>query len=238
MTLISDSIASTTPTLLVFQRTSKGRQRASWFTAENADDAQQAAKPKAYTILRITDEPGQQLVAAQLPRGQYTTDGGAGVPFVARERLNRVLRAIAPDLADPVCDKDHAPTENTVVRIHPRATLPVLIDVSANPTPSAPSDWDEIKPGSVVLARDHHQEAWYEAVVLNLIGDVCRIRWRDYPGERIQTCRRHQLGIMFPFTPGQCCRPTQRRQSPCYKHQGSHGMARFGLDPNWRHSEV
>ncbi|GEO17792.1 hypothetical protein [Microvirga aerophila] len=198
MTLISDSTSSTTPTLLVFERTLKGRQRASWFTAEDADEAEQAAKPMGYTMLPVTDEAGPQLVAAQLPRGQYTRDGGAGVPFVARERLNRVLRAIAPDLADPIVETNHAPTENKVVRIHPRATVPVLIDVSTNPAPSAPSDWDEIKPGSVVLARDHHQEAWYEAVVLNVIGDVCRLRWRDYPGERIQTCRRNQLGLLYP----------------------------------------
>jgi hypothetical protein len=44
MTLISDSTSNTTPTLLVFERTSSGRQRASWFTAEDADEAEQAAK--------------------------------------------------------------------------------------------------------------------------------------------------------------------------------------------------
>jgi hypothetical protein len=151
-----------------------------------------------YTILRLTDEAGQQLVAAQLPRGQYTRDGGAGVPFVARERLNRVLRAIAPDLADPIRDNDHASTESQVVRIHPRTTLPVLIDVSSDPTPSTPTNWDEIKPGSVVLVRDKHDEAWYEAVVLNAVGDVYRLKWRDYPGYPVLTRQRHQLGLLFP----------------------------------------
>ena len=67
MTLISDSTASTTPTLPVFERTSKGRQRASWFTAEDADEAERAAKPMGYMILRVTDKAGQQIVAAQLP---------------------------------------------------------------------------------------------------------------------------------------------------------------------------
>jgi hypothetical protein len=198
MTLISDSTASTTPTLLVFQRTSKGRQRASWFAAEDADEAEQAAKPMGYTILRLTDEAGQQLVAAQLPRGQYTRDGGAGVPFVARERLNQVLRAIAPDLADPVGDNDHAATENKVVRIHPRTTLPVLIDVSSDPIPSAPTDWEGIKTGSLVLVRDKHDEAWYEAVVLNAVRDVYRLKWRDYPGYPVLTRQRHQLGLVYP----------------------------------------
>jgi hypothetical protein len=28
-----------------------------------------------YTILHVTDEAGQQIVAAQLPRGYYTRDG-------------------------------------------------------------------------------------------------------------------------------------------------------------------
>ncbi|GEO19072.1 hypothetical protein [Microvirga aerophila] len=198
MTLISDSTSTTTPTLLVFQRTSKGRQRASWFTAEDADEAEQAARPMGYTILRITDEAGQQLIAAQLPRGRYTRDGGAGVPFVARERLNRVLRVIAPGLADPVRNEDHGATENKVVRIHPRTTLPVLIDVSPDPIPSTPTDWDEIKPGSVVLVRDKHDEAWYEAVVLNAVGDVYRLKWRDYPGYPVLTRQRQQLGLIYP----------------------------------------
>jgi hypothetical protein len=198
MTLISDSNSPSKPVLLVFERTSKGRQRASWFTAQDADEAEQAAKPMGYAILRLSDEAGQQLVAAQLPRGQYTRDGGAAVAFVARERLNRVLRAIAPDLADPVRNTDHAATENKVVRIHPRTTLPVLIDVSSNPIPSAPTSWDEIKPGSVVLVRDKHDEAWYEAVVLNAVGDVYRLKWRDYPGYPVLTRQRQQLGLIYP----------------------------------------
>ncbi|GEO16903.1 hypothetical protein [Microvirga aerophila] len=156
MTSISDCTTKSHPVLVVFGRTSEGRQRASWFTAEDADEAEQAAKPMGYTILRISDEAGQQLVASQLLRGFYTRDGGAGVPFVARERLNRVLRAIAPDLDNRVRNTDDNSVEDKVVRIHPRSTLPVLIDVSSDPIPSTPTNWEEIKPGSIVLVRDKH----------------------------------------------------------------------------------
>jgi hypothetical protein len=198
MTLISDSNTHLTPVLIIFERTSTGRQRASWFTAEDADDAEKAALPMGYMTLRLTDEADQQIVGSQLPRGCYTPEGGAGVPFVARERLNRVLSAIAPNLPEPLSDTRNAPTKSNVVRVRPRASVPVLIDVSSNPIPSTPSDWDEIKPGSVVLVRDKHDEAWYEAAVLNVIGDVCRLKWRDYPGYPVLTRQRHQLGLMYP----------------------------------------
>jgi hypothetical protein len=97
-------------------------------------------------------------------------------------------------------DKLEADTEtkDNVVCVHPRRNLPVLIDVSSDPVPSTPSDWDEIKPGSVVLVRDDYQESWYEAVVLNMIGDICRLKWRDYPGEPALTRQRNQLGLMCP----------------------------------------
>ena len=147
--------------------------------------------------LRINDEAGQQLVAAQLPRGSYTREGGAGVPWVGRARLDRVLRKIAPNLLDLAPDAGDALTGNNVIPVRPRTNLPVLIDVSPDPVPTTPSDWNEIKPGSVVLVRDKHDEAWYEAVVLNVIGDVCRLKWRDYPGYPVLTRRRHQLGLMY-----------------------------------------
>ncbi|WP_162815839.1 hypothetical protein [Microvirga aerophila] len=40
-------------------------------------------------------------------------------------------------------------------------------------------------------------EAWYEAVVLNAIADVYRVKWRDYPGTPL-TRQRHELALMFP----------------------------------------
>jgi hypothetical protein len=199
MTTLSESTTKLDPALIVFEQTSTGRQRGSWFDADQADEAEQLTRPMGYMVLRLTDEASQQVAAKQLPQGQIS-EGGASVPFVRRERLDRVLRVVAPNLMRMADDKPEADTEpkDNVVRVHPRRSLPVLIDVTSAPVPTTPCDWDEIKPGSVVLVRDDYQESWYEAVVLNIIGDICRLKWRDYPGEPALTRQRHQLGLMCP----------------------------------------
>jgi hypothetical protein len=78
-----------------------------------------------------------------------------------------------------------------------RADL-VLVDVSPDPVPSKPQDWDEIQVGSLVLAWDRPSEAWYEAVVINVVDGACRLKWLSYPEEKPVLRRREQLAPMNP----------------------------------------
>ncbi len=65
--------------------------------------------------------------------------------------------------------------------------------------PKRPQDWDEISVGDLVLAYDAAEsEGWYEAVVLAVDGDLLRLRWRDYPRERLNPQRRDQVGLLPP----------------------------------------
>jgi hypothetical protein len=57
-----------------------------------------------------------------------------------------------------------------------RKTNLVLVDVSPDPLPTKPKDWEDIKVGSLVLAWDREYEAWYEVVVVNEIdGGMVRV---------------------------------------------------------------
>jgi hypothetical protein len=69
MTLISDSTASTTPTSLVFERASKGRQRASWFTAEDADDANERPSPWVTRSCMLRMRQASRSSRPNCPRG-------------------------------------------------------------------------------------------------------------------------------------------------------------------------
>lgn len=80
----------------------------------------------------------------------------------------------------------------------PSKTDFVLIDVSPNPVPSKPNDWDDIKVGSLVLAWDRPNEGWYEAVVINVVDGACRLKWLDYPELKPIMRRREQLALMHP----------------------------------------
>jgi len=48
-------------------------------------------------------------------------------------------------------------------------------------TPSLPKTWADIKPGSLVIAQENVAEGWWEAVVVDVVGDKLTLRWRDYP---------------------------------------------------------
>jgi hypothetical protein len=130
-----------------------------------------------------------------LPPGTLS-NGGLTAPFVKDECLKQVLSIVAPKQAKATSVRSNPPTDSKPVRGHSKAGEPVLIDVSPNSTPTVPNRWEDIQPGSEVLVRDQHDEAWYEAVVLSVAGDICQLKWRDYPGYPALTRQRHQLGLM------------------------------------------
>ena len=75
--------------------------------------------------------------------------------------------------------------------------LPATLGAIA-PIQVAPQDFDEVGPGSLVLAWDEEVDAWYEAIVVLAQGDHFWLRWRDYPSERQVQCRRDQLALLYP----------------------------------------
>ena len=52
--------------------------------------------------------------------------------------------------------------------------------------------------GSLVLAWDRPSEAWYEAVVINVVDGACRLKWLGYPEHKPVMRRREQLALMNP----------------------------------------
>ena len=63
-----------------------------------------------------------------------------------------------------------------------------------------PTTWAEIDVGDLVLAENWDPETgWYEAVVLEQIGDdELKLRFRDYPEEGTLVRRRNQLALLSP----------------------------------------
>ena len=74
----------------------------------------------------------------------------------------------------------------------------VLLDVSTNPTPTKPKDWEDIKLGSLVLAWDRSSEGYYEGVVIKEIDGMFRVKFVHYPKEHPVTCRREDLALLHP----------------------------------------
>src|SRR3954463_13653562 len=55
----------------------------------------------------------------------------------------------------------------------------------------------EIEPGSLVLAYDREYEAWYEAIVVQVLGSAYRVRFRDYPEEGVLMRRRETVALLY-----------------------------------------
>jgi hypothetical protein len=75
--------------------------------------------------------------------------------------------------------------------------LPVVVASTPTTQSQAPADWDSIVVGNTVLVRDPESEGWYEAIVLEALGEVFRLRFRDYK-EPAVTRRRNEIALLYP----------------------------------------
>ena len=184
--------AAPTPALVLFGHDRSGKAHAAWFTAEEAAAARTAAGLNGYRVLALTTE-AQAHVAAKLSRGRLFEKGRAFVPFVKAalyETLSQMAEAAAPTSTEAAASADASAPAPEPVR-----SLPVV--VSPRVRRSGPRDWDEIEPGSLVLAYDREYEAWYEAIVVQVLGSAYRVRFRDYPEEGVLMRRRENIALLF-----------------------------------------
>ena len=186
----------TKPALMVFGADRSGKPHAGWFTAEEAEAARTAAGLIGYRVLTLTTE-AQAHVAAQLSRGRLFENGRAFVPFVKAplyETLSQMAEAAAPESTEAAAPST-APADARAPAPEPVRSLPVV--VSPRVRRSGPRDWDEIEPGSLVLAYDGDNEAWFEAIVVQVLGSAYRVRFRDNPEEGVLMRRRENIALLY-----------------------------------------
>jgi hypothetical protein len=214
----------TKPALVVYGTDSLSKPHASWFPAEEQETVIKAAGVMGFSTLVVaTDE--QVELARKLPRGRIFDGGKAFVPFVKHALYEKITTLAAnqpkPDQTtaegqDQVGNAAGAQASSPASQ-EPTAAAdgasPVLTNTDPVPATGAaasspphmqssphrrPKHWDEITAGDLVLAYDADSEAWYEAIVLQIDGELLRLRWRDYPLERIAPQRRDQLALLPP----------------------------------------
>jgi hypothetical protein len=208
------------PCLVVFGRDEAGKPHASWFDAETADLAVNAAKLMQMRVLKVETEE-QKALARQLARGRVFATGRAFTPF-ARANLYSKLVELAVGAtgltavqanAEGAADLAHRPAEFSVDGVQALAAMldepngaaagPVKASEPAasppTPTPTVsprPRTWDEIGIGSLVLATVGVEDGWWESVVLGVNGEMLTLKWRDFPGERTFVRRRTELALL------------------------------------------
>ena len=65
-------------------------------------------------------------------------------------------------------------------------------------SPKLPRNWQEIGLGDLVLLQECLEDGWYEGVVVEAVGDMFSLRWRDWPRARRVARHRLRLGLLYP----------------------------------------
>ena len=176
------------PAIVLFGLDGQGRPLAATFVADQTALALKAAISLKLQTLKI--ETAEQIdLAKQLPVGAILAAGRATVPMVSKALFDKLVAQRPTSANTPRSDAPAAaaPQPPAAASDQPRPKQP-------------PTSWAEIDVGDLVLVENWELETgWYEAVVLEKLGDdELKLRFRDYPEEGTLVRRRNQLALMSP----------------------------------------
>src|SRR5271167_918927 len=137
---------------IVFGADEYARPRAARFWATDAEPLEKAAAAMKVRLIEVTDPDIAEIMKA-IPPGRLHRSGEGFLPYVKGETYAELVTATT--IQEP---SGPAPTAQTL-----------------------PSNWDEVAPGHLVLAREALECGWWEAVVTERNGDLLTLRYRDYP---------------------------------------------------------
>ena len=172
--------------LVLFGLDSRGKSKGARFGKKHADLAIKAASQLALQVLACQD-PELAEIAARLPVGRVHATGRTFVPFIRRDLYDKLLAAAGNgNLAQPPAPPASGASGNAAGSRPPGSS------------PKLPRNWQEIGVGDLVLFQECLEDGWYEAIVVEAIGDMFTLRWRDWPRARRFARHRLRLGLLYP----------------------------------------
>jgi len=168
----------TGPAFVVFGIGADKKPRAARF-----DDSQPKLVAKAAELmnlkLREINSPALADVAKQLPIGRLYANGNGFVPPVQKQLYATLAARVAAASRNAATKAaDGAPFEGG--------------------SPGLPRSWDEIAPGHLVIASEGIGEGWWEAIVVEVRGDMLTLHWRDYPWQPDIIQHRSNVALIKP----------------------------------------
>lgn len=180
--LLSGPAASATaPATILFGLDDKRKNHASWFTAEESDDALKAATLMGMVTLPVTTRELTAL-ASDLPHGKIFGSGKAFVPFVKGPLFDKLV-ANLPDGSD-------------LAQLRASAAAAEVANQPAAKTYTIPKDRSVLAVGNLVLASEGEGHGWWEAVVEAVTGEMVTLSWRDWADEPRFVRQRDQIGLL------------------------------------------
>lgn len=185
------------PALILLGRDDAGKAHASWFDGEDAAPAKGAAKLMGMAALPVEGDELRDL-AIRLPKGKLFTSGRAFVPFVKGETFERLLNHLPEPLkVRPVMISRPAKTSGKEKAAN--ASTDPAKPMPEKPAAHRPEDWSKIVVGSLVLAREGKDDGYFEARVVEVMGEgVFRLSWRDWLDYPPFTRKAEQIALLHP----------------------------------------
>lgn len=188
--------AADTPAIVLFGCEADGKPRGSWFASIDVKAAKEAAAMAGMRIAMV--KPGELADLAQrVPKGRIFSSGKAFAPMIqksvyeallphADKQPNKKLRLVATAGSSGASEAatGEAKKASTADYVH--------VD-------KLPKDWGDFANGHTVLAYSPDDEAWFEAVIVQVLSkDRITLKWRDYSEEPAFDRQRHELGLLYP----------------------------------------
>jgi hypothetical protein len=213
----STQLRSCPSPVVLFGIDSRGKPKGARFGREHASLAIKAATQLQLNVLASND-PKVAEIAARLPVGRVHATGRTFVPFIRRDLYDKLVAA--------------APNGNLGQPLTPPSGTTGGAAGSRPPgsSPNLPRSWREIGLGDLVVAQEEDPtDGWYEAVVIEVNGDMLTLRWRDYPRERKIVRHRLRVGLRYP---GPQAGKQPKPQSA--KHQRPAAKGESALPADWQ----
>jgi hypothetical protein len=178
--------APSQPTVILFGLSAIGKPRAGTFKGSDVAAARKAAAKLGLTVIEIAD-PAGVAVAARIPAGRIGGSAETIVPFINKE-LHAQIKAFA--------GQPPKNGETTLIAESPRL----------------PASWDDIKVGDMVLAQEADPaDGWWQVTIVEVNGDVFKLRWPGSGRGRPPQKHRSTLGLICP--PGHEPKPDSKQST-------------------------
>jgi hypothetical protein len=167
-----------------------GKPTAARFVQHEVALAVKAAEQLHLRVL-CAATPAVAELAAKLPAGRIHASGKGFVPNVRTDLYTKLVAAAGPAAGTTASQPSSSAAAGS--RSNGNGSSP-----KNGAADRPPRNWDEIAVGHVVVAQEGPEDGWYDAVVVEVAGDMCTLRWCDYPRERRFARHRRSLALLCP----------------------------------------